>query len=74
MGGEGGIDLLLLALADAKATRGGDDPALLAVVREIVAFYYDTYTVEESKPLLTGADVMTLLGDTPGGAGRQGSR
>ena len=62
IGGEGGIDLLLLALADAKATRGGDDPTLLAVVREMVAFYYDTYKAEESKPLLTGSDVMTLFG------------
>jgi hypothetical protein len=28
----------------------------------MVAFYYDTYRVEESKPLLTGSDVMTLFG------------
>ncbi|MFQ5585473.1 MAG: HD domain-containing protein [Thermodesulfobacteriota bacterium] len=61
MGGGEGIDLLLLALADARATRGGDDPALLSVVREMVAFYYNTYTVEESEPLLTGSDVLKLF-------------
>ena len=38
------------------------DLTLLAVVREMVAFYYDTYKAEESKPLLTGSDVMTLFG------------
>ncbi|MBI5562601.1 MAG: HD domain-containing protein [Deltaproteobacteria bacterium] len=53
-----GIDLLLLALADARATRGGEDEALLNAVRGMIAFHYEVYTRKRPKPVLTGTEIM----------------
>lgn len=53
-----GIDLLCLALIDARATRGSEDPGLLAVVRDMTAFYYDVYTKKRPGPVLTGTEIM----------------
>jgi putative nucleotidyltransferase with HDIG domain len=61
-GGESGLMLLCLALADARATRGGEDPGLYAVVLEMMRFYYDVYVVEKPAPLMTGRQVMETFG------------
>lgn len=56
-----GVDLLLLALADARATRGGEDPELFNIVKEMLEFYYSVYTLKKPKPLLTGDEVMRIF-------------
>lgn len=58
MGGEPGIMLLCLALSDARATRGGEDPGLYKVVLEMMHFFYGVYTVKKPAPLMTGSQVM----------------
>lgn len=57
-GDDAGIDLLLLALADARATSGGEDEALLRTAREMAAFYCDVYTKKRPRALFTGREVM----------------
>lgn len=57
-GGEAGIDLLLLALADARATINGEDERLYALVRELIEFYYAVYTKKKPKPLMNGHEIM----------------
>jgi len=64
--GEPGVMLLCLALADAKATRGGEDPALLEVVLETLRFYYDVFLVKRPAPLMTGCDVISSFGLSEG--------
>ncbi|MBI5287253.1 MAG: CCA tRNA nucleotidyltransferase [Deltaproteobacteria bacterium] len=66
VGGEDGLELLLIALADARATRGGDDPELASLVKELISFYYAVYTVHRPPPLLNGHEVMDIL-DIPEG-------
>lgn len=61
-GDDAGLDLLLLALADARATRGGEDEALLRTAREMAAFYCDVYTKKRPRPLFTGREVMKTFG------------
>ena len=58
MGGESGLMLLCLALADARATRGGEDPELYEVVLEMMRFYYGVYIKVKPAPLMTGRQVM----------------
>ncbi len=65
-GGSGGLLLLCLALADARATRGGEDPELLSVVMEMLGFYYGSYLRKKPKPLLTGDEIMEAFGVTEG--------
>ncbi|MBI5827628.1 MAG: HD domain-containing protein [Deltaproteobacteria bacterium] len=65
-GDDAGIDLLLLALADARATSGGEDEALLRTAREMVAFYYDVYTKKRPGTLFTGREVMKAFGVSEG--------
>ncbi len=58
VGGESGLMLLCLALCDARATRGGEDPELYQAVLEMMRFYYGVYIVEKPAPLMTGRQVM----------------
>ena len=57
-GGESGVMLLCLALADARATRGGEDPELLQTALEMLRFYYGEYVLKKPEPLMTGRQVM----------------
>ncbi|MBI2400414.1 MAG: HD domain-containing protein [Deltaproteobacteria bacterium] len=57
-GGESGLVLLCLALVDARATRGGEDPELYEVVLDMMRFYYGTYIMRKPAPLMTGRQVM----------------
>lgn len=56
-----GIDLLFMSLADARATRGGEDLELAELVKEVVSFYFDVYAVKKPPPLLKGNDVMRIF-------------
>lgn len=58
MGGEPGVMLLCLALSDARATRGGEDPGLYKAVIELMRFYYGVWTIKKPPPLMTGSQVM----------------
>lgn len=60
-GGEPGILLLCLALADARATRGGEDPELYKLCLEMMRFYYDVYLRKKPRPLLSGAEIMEIF-------------
>ncbi|MBW7956799.1 MAG: HD domain-containing protein [Deltaproteobacteria bacterium] len=61
-GDSGGLLLLCLALADARATRGGEDPELFSVVMEMLDFYFGPYSRKKPKPLLTGDEIMEAFG------------
>lgn len=61
-GDSGGLLLLCLALADARATRGGEDPELYAVVIEMLGFYYGPYSRKKPRPLLTGDEIKEAFG------------
>ncbi len=69
---EAGLDVALLSLADHLATydgagSGGEWEALLAVVGALLAAYFDAPHEAVAPPrLLTGQDVMELLGQPPG--------
>ena len=58
VGGDTGVDLLCLALADARATRGSEDLELLRVVQDMLRFYYDIYIKKSPQPVMTGSEVM----------------
>lgn len=53
-----GVDLICLALADARATRRAEDPELLDVARELLEFYYGSYIKKKPRPLLSGDEIM----------------
>jgi len=53
-----GVDLICLARADARATRGAEDRELLKVAGELLEFYYGTYLRKKPRPLLTGTEIM----------------
>ncbi|MEE8185111.1 MAG: hypothetical protein V3T96_01765, partial [Thermodesulfobacteriota bacterium] len=38
VGGEDGVDLLLLAVCDARATRGDTDPELMVLVKDMLNY------------------------------------
>lgn len=61
-GDEGGLMLLCLALADARATRGGEDPELYRLALDMIAFHYDIYSKKKPRPLLTGREIMDTFG------------
>jgi putative nucleotidyltransferase with HDIG domain len=61
-GGGAGLDLLFLALADARATRGGEDEELRSLVEMMLSFYYDVYSKKEQKPILRGKEIMETFG------------
>lgn len=60
-GGSSGVTLLLLALADARATSGRRDPALEALISEMLGFYYSVYLKKRPRPILTGDEVMRIF-------------
>ena len=62
LGGELGLDLLCLGIADARATRGGEDPELYAFVKEMLRFYFEVYTRERPEPILDGHEIMEIFG------------
>ncbi len=57
-----GVDLICLALADARATLGAEDAELLKVANELLDFYYGTYIKKKPKPLLSGNEIMKTFG------------
>lgn len=67
LGGGGGLDLLCLALADARATRGGEDEALMTLTEEMLSFYFDVYLKRDNKPLIGGKEIMDTFGIPEGG-------
>ena len=66
-GDSDGLFLLLLSLADARATRGGDDPEFVSFVKSLIDFYYKIYAVKRPRPILNGNEVMEIFG-VPEGA------
>ncbi|MEK6532039.1 MAG: HD domain-containing protein [Deltaproteobacteria bacterium] len=60
-GGVGGILLLLCSLADARATRAGEDKRLFALVTKMLDFYFKVYIVKRPPPLLNGHEVMRIF-------------
>ena len=56
----------MLSLADARATRNGDDPELAVFVKDLIGFYYKVYSVKKPKPLLNGNEVMEIFGISEG--------
>lgn len=57
-GDEAVIDLLFLSLADARATRGGEDKGLFKLVKEMIGFYYGVYKKKRPRPILNGREIM----------------
>lgn len=57
-GADNGLMLILLALADARATRGSEDPALLEAARGLLSFYYTTCARRRPRPLLSGDEII----------------
>lgn len=66
VGGSLGVDLILLAMADAKATRGGEYTEVKKAAGELLDFYYGVFTRKSQRPILTGAEVMRLFGVSQG--------
>jgi len=67
-GGPDGLILMLLSVADARATRGGEDRSLVELVREMADFYYRVYSVEKPPPVMDGRDIMEAFGVEEGPA------
>ncbi|MBI5643328.1 MAG: CCA tRNA nucleotidyltransferase [Deltaproteobacteria bacterium] len=60
-GGSSGVDLLCLSLADARATRGGEDEELYRLVIEMLDFYFGVYTRKKQRPILNGKEIMDIF-------------
>ncbi len=60
-GGSSGITLLLLALADARATSGRRDEALEAMAAEMIEFHYGVYLKKRPRPILTGDELKRIF-------------
>ncbi|MBI2412500.1 MAG: CCA tRNA nucleotidyltransferase [Deltaproteobacteria bacterium] len=60
-GGPDGVDLVCLALSDARATRGGEDTELYRIALELLEFYFRVYLKKRPKPLLNGREVMRIF-------------
>ena len=57
------IEMLCLSIADARATRkGNEDNELLAVVKSLADFYFDVYSRKKPKPIMDGSFVMKTFG------------
>jgi len=67
-GDSDGLFLLLLSLADARATRDGDDPELASFIKGLIDFYYKIYAVKRPRPILNGNEVMEIFGIPEGAA------
>lgn len=61
-GDSDGLFLLLLSLADARATRDGDDLELASFIKSLIDFYYKIYAVKRPRPILNGNEVMEIFG------------
>ncbi len=61
-GKDAGLDLLFLSLADARATRGGEDKGLFRLVMDMLAFYFETYSRKRARPLMNGDEIMETFG------------
>lgn len=66
LGGAPGLDLIILALSDARATRGEVDMELERVAKEMFDFYFSVYMKKRPRPLFTGVQVMRTFGVKPG--------
>ncbi len=62
LGADNGVDALLLALSDARATRGCEDSKLASLVKDMVLYRYSGFPLKKMKPLLNGRDVMEIFG------------
>lgn len=60
-GGPSGVILLLLAIADARATSGRRDLALEAVASEMTGFYYGVYLRKKPRPILSGDELKRIF-------------
>ncbi len=60
-GDGGGMGLLLLALADARATIDGEDKRLFGIVMDMMDFYFSVYMKKERRPLLDGHEIMRVF-------------
>ncbi len=61
--GSESIEMLCLSVADARATRNGnEDNELLAVVKSLADFYFDVYSRKKPKPIMDGSFVMKTFG------------
>jgi poly(A) polymerase len=58
VGGEAAVDLLCLALVDARATRGDEDDELRDLVKDMLCFYYDEYLKKMPKSLFNGKEII----------------
>lgn len=56
-----GVDIVCLALSDARATRGGEDPDLRRIALELLEFYFRVYLKKKPKPLLNGREIMRIF-------------
>jgi len=68
VGGDMGLDLLLIGLSDARATRGAEDRALFSVVMDMMDFYFDVYSKAKPRPLMNGREIMIAFGVPEGPA------
>src|SRR3989337_2732138 len=57
VGADAGPLVLLTALCDARATRGGEDEAVYECVAGMLDFYFDVYLRRKTKPLMSGKEV-----------------
>lgn len=55
------VDLLLLSVADARATRGGEDKKFLKFVNEMLRFYYEHFLKKRHAPLMNGREIMRVF-------------
>ncbi|MBI5234724.1 MAG: HD domain-containing protein [Deltaproteobacteria bacterium] len=61
--GNESVEALCLAVADARATRRGEeDNELLSVVKSLADFYFDVYSRKKPKPVMDGSFVMKTFG------------
>jgi hypothetical protein len=56
-----GVMLLLLAIADARATRGSGDKRLFAFVEDMLRFYSRECLRQRPRPVLNGNEVMEIF-------------
>ncbi|MBI5887338.1 MAG: HD domain-containing protein [Deltaproteobacteria bacterium] len=55
------VDLLLLSVADVRATRGGEDRRFLKFVNEMLRFYYEHFLKKRAAPLMNGREIMRVF-------------
>lgn len=55
------VDLLLLSVADVRATRKGEDRRFLKFVNEMLRFYYERFLKKRPAPLMNGREIMRIF-------------